>query len=135
IIEAGFPSTSEGDFQAVQEIARRTNNAVIAGLARAHPNDIDRCAEAVRIAKQGRVHIVIATSPLHMKVKLMKTPAEVLDISVASVTRARNRIDNVEWSAEDATRSDIDYLCRIVEAVIKAGATTVNFPDTVGYTT
>lgn len=135
IIEAGFPSTSEGDFQAVQEIARRTNNAVIAGLARAHPNDIDRCAEAVRVAKQGRVHIVIATSPLHMKVKLMMTPEQVLETSVASVTRARNRIDDVEWSAEDATRSDIDYLCRIVEAVIKAGATTVNFPDTVGYTT
>ncbi|MGO4712875.1 2-isopropylmalate synthase [Bradyrhizobium sp. 2TAF24] len=135
IIEAGFPSTSEGDFQAVQEIGRRTRNAVIAGLARAHPNDIDRCAAAVKVAKRGRVHIVIATSPLHMKVKLAKTPEEVLDISVASVTRARNQIDNVEWSAEDGTRSELDYLCRIVEAVIKAGATTINIPDTVGYTT
>jgi 2-isopropylmalate synthase len=135
IIEAGFPITSQGDFRAVHEIAKRATGAVIAGLARAHPQDIDRCAEAVRPARRGRVHIVIATSALHMKVKLMMTPQQVLETSVASVARARNQIDDVEWSAEDATRSDIDYLCRIVEAVIKAGATTVNIPDTVGYTT
>ncbi len=134
VIEAGFPITSQGDFEAVSEIARRSKNAVIAGLSRAHPADIDRCAEAVKFAKRGRVHTVIATSPLHMRVKLNKTPEEVLETSVAMVARARNQIDDVEWSAEDGTRSEMEYLCRIVEAVIKAGATTVNIPDTVGYT-
>ena len=135
VIEAGFPITSEGDFQAVSEIARRSKNAVIAGLSRANPKDIDRCAEAVKFARRGRVHTVIATSPLHMRVKLNMTPEQVMELSIANVTRARNQIDDVEWSAEDATRSEMDYLCRIVEAVIKAGATTVNIPDTVGYTT
>src|SRR3979490_2784220 len=135
VIEAGFPITSEGDFQAVSEIARRSKNAVIAGLSRANPKDIDRCAEAVKFARRGRVHTVIATSPLHMRVKLNMTPEQVMELSIANVTRARNQIDDVEWSAEDAARSEMDYLCRIVEAVIKAGATTVNIPDTVGYTT
>src|SRR6516162_2287183 len=134
VIEAGFPITSEGDFQAVSEIARRSKNAVIAGLSRVHPKDIDRCAEAVKFAKRGRVHTVIATSPLHMRVKLNMTPEQVIETSIANVTRARNHIDDVEWSAEDGTRSNMDFLCRIVEAVIKAGATTVNIPDTVGYT-
>ena len=134
VIEAGFPITSEGDFQAVSEIARRSKNAVIAGLSRVHPKDIDRCAEAVKFAKRGRVHTVIATSPLHMRVKLNMTPEQVIETSIANVTRARNHIDDVEWSAEDGTRSEMDFLCRIVEAVIKAGATTVNIPDTVGYT-
>ncbi len=135
VIEAGFPIASDGDFEAVREIARRSKNAVIAGLARAQPKDIDRCAEAVKHARRGRIHTFIATSPLHMKVKLGMTPEQVIDNSVAVVARARNHIDDVEWSAEDGTRSDIDFLCRIVEAVIKAGATTVNIPDTVGYTT
>jgi 2-isopropylmalate synthase len=135
VIEAGFPISSEGDFEAVSEIARRSKNAVIAGLSRAHPKDIDRCAEAVKLAKRGRIHTVIATSPLHMKVKLAMSPEKVIETSIASVTRARNHIDDVEWSAEDGTRSEMDFLCRIVEAVIKAGATTVNIPDTVGYTT
>src|SRR5947209_1438980 len=134
VIEAGFPITSEGDFQAVSEIARRSKNSVIAGLSRANPKDIDRCAEAVKLARRGRVHTVIATSPLHMRVKLNMTPEQVLELSIANVTRARNHIDDVEWSAEDGTRSEMDFLCRIVEAVIKAGATTVNIPDTVGYT-
>src|SRR5213075_1806133 len=134
VIEAGFPITSEGDFQAVSEIARRSKNAVIAGLSRAHPKDIDRCAEAVKFGRRGRVHTVIATSPLHMRVKLNMSPEQVLETSIANVTRARNHIDDVEWSAEDGTRSEMDFLCRIVEAVIKAGATTVNIPDTVGYT-
>src|SRR5258706_11732524 len=134
VIEAGFPIPSEGDFRAVGEIARRSKNAVIAGLSRANPKDIDRCAEAVKFAKRGRVHTVIATSPLHMRVKLNMTPEQVLETSIANVTRARNHIDDVEWSAEDGTRSEMDFLCRIVEAVIKAGATTVNIPDTVGYT-
>jgi 2-isopropylmalate synthase len=135
VIEAGFPISSEGDFQAVHEIAKRSKNAVIAGLSRVNPKDIDRCAEAVKAARRGRIHTVIATSPLHMKVKLNMTPEQVIDASVVNVTRARNHIDDVEWSAEDGTRSEIDFLCRIVEAVIKAGATTVNIPDTVGYTT
>jgi 2-isopropylmalate synthase len=135
VIEAGFPISSEGDFQAVHEIAKRSKNAVIAGLSRVNPKDIDRCAEAVKAARRGRIHTVIATSPLPMKVKLNMTPEQVLDASVLNVTRARNHIDDVEWSAEDGTRSEIDFLCRIVEAVIKAGATTVNIPDTVGYTT
>src|SRR5947208_2149180 len=134
VIEAGFPITSEGDFQAVSEIARRSKNAVIAGLSRAHPKDIDRCAEAVKFARRGRVHTVIATSPLHMRVKLNMTPEQVLETSIANVSRARNHIDDVEWSAEDGTRSEMEFLCRVVEAVIKAGATTVNIPDTVGYT-
>src|SRR5665213_1603033 len=134
VIEAGFPITSEGDFQAVSEIAKRSKNSVIAGLSRANPKDIDRCAEAVKFARRGRVHTVIATSPLHMRVKLNMTPEQVMELSIANVTRARNQIDDVEWSAEDGTRSEMDYLCRIVEAVIKAGATTVNIPDTVGYT-
>src|SRR3569832_165202 len=135
IIEAGFPITSEGDFQAVSEIALRSMYSVIAVLSRANPKDNDRCAEAAKFAKRGRVHTVIATSPLHMRVKLNMTPEQVMELSIATVTRARNQIDDVEWSAEDATRSEMDYLCRIVEAVIKAGATTVNIPDTVGYTT
>jgi 2-isopropylmalate synthase len=134
IIEAGFPISSEGDFQAVHEIAKRSKNAIIAGLARAHPKDIDRCAEAVKPARRGRVHIVIATSPLHMKVKLNMTPEQVIETSIASVTRARNQIDDVEWSAEDGTRSEMEFLCRVVEAAMKAGATTINIPDTVGYT-
>src|SRR5437588_117637 len=134
VIEAGFPITSEGDFQAVSEIARRSKNAVIAGLSGAHPKDIDRCAEAVKFGRRGRVHTVIATSPLHMRVKLNMSPEQVIETSIANVTRARNHIDDVEWSAEDGTRSEMEFLCRIVEAVIKAGATTVNIPDTVGYT-
>src|SRR2546429_2284784 len=133
-MEAVFPTPSEGVFKAVGETPRRSKNAVIAGLSRAHPKDIDRCAEAVKFAKRGRVHTVIATSPLHMKVKLNMTPEQVIETSVASVTRARNQIDDVEWSAEDGTRSEMEFLCRVVEAVIKAGATTVNIPDTVGYT-
>ena len=135
IIEAGFPISSQGDFESVQAIARRTKRAVVAGLSRANEKDIDRCGEAVREARRGRIHTVIATSDLHMKVKLMMTPEQVLEASVAAVTRARNLIDDVEWSCEDGTRSDIDFLCRCIEAVIKAGATTVNIPDTVGYTT
>ncbi|MGO9674544.1 MAG: 2-isopropylmalate synthase [Methylocella sp.] len=133
IIEAGFPIASEGDFEAVSAIAERTQNAVIAGLARAIEADIARCAEAVRKARRPRIHLFISTSPLHMKYKLQKQPAQVLDLITASVTRARNLVDDVEWSAEDGTRSEIDFLCRCVEAAIKAGATTINIPDTVGY--
>ena len=135
IIEAGYPAASNGDFEAVAEIARRTRRAIVAGLARTAANDIDRAAAAVRFAQRGRVHVFVSTSPVHMKYKLQKSADEVLAMSIASVERARNLVDDVEWSAEDGTRTEIDYLCRCVEAVIKAGATTVNIPDTVGYTT
>lgn len=134
IIEAGFPAASVGDFEAVSEIAKRSQNAVIAGLARANPKDIDRAGEAVRQAKRGRIHTFIGTSPLHRQYQLQMSAEQVYEAVVSSVTRARNLIDDVEWSAMDATRTEPDYLCRVVEAAIKAGATTINIPDTVGYT-
>jgi 2-isopropylmalate synthase len=134
IIEAGFPIASDGDFAAVQEIARRTKNAVVCGLSRAAFNDIDRCAEAIKPAERKRIHTFLSTSPVHMKWKLQKEPHEVLDMVIAQVTRARNHVDDVEWSAEDGTRTEFEFLCRCVEAAIKAGARTINIPDTVGYT-
>ena len=134
IIEAGFPIASDGDFAAVQEIARRTKNAVVCGLARAAFKDIDRCAEAIKPAEKSRIHTFISTSPVHMKYKLQKEPREVYEMVVAQVTRARGYTDDVEWSCEDGTRTEHDFLCRCVEAAINAGATTINIPDTVGYT-
>ena len=134
IIEAGFPIASDGDFTAVQEIARRSKRATIAGLARAGQKDIDRAGEAIKPAKRGRIHTFISTSPVHMKWKLQKEPHEVYEMVISSVTRARGFTDDVEWSAEDGTRTEHDFLCRCVEAAIKAGATTINIPDTVGYT-
>jgi 2-isopropylmalate synthase len=134
IIEAGFPIASEGDFLAVQEIARRTKNSVVCGLSRAAPKDIDRCAEAIKPAARRRIHTFLSTSPVHMKWKLQKEPHEVYEMVIAQVTRARNHTDDVEWSAEDGTRTEHDFLCRCVEAAINAGATTINIPDTVGYT-
>jgi 2-isopropylmalate synthase len=134
IIEAGFPIASEGDFLAVSEIAKRTKNAVVCGLSRAAFKDIDRCGEAIKPARRSRIHTFISTSPVHMKHKLQKEPHEVYEMVVAQVTRARNHTDNVEWSSEDGTRTELDFLCRCVEAAIKAGATTINIPDTVGYT-
>ena len=133
IIEAGYPFASDGDFEAVHEIAKRTENAVVCGLSRAAHKDIDRCAEAVKVAKRGRIHTFLSTSPVHMKYKLQMEASQVYEMVVSSVTRARNHIDDVEWSAEDATRTEFDFLCRCVEAAIKAGATTINLPDTVGY--
>ena len=133
IIEAGFPIASNGDFEAVQEIARVVRNATIAGLARANPRDIDRAAEALRGAARPRIHTFISTSPLHMRYKLQMEPDAVLDAVTASVTQARNHTDDVEWSAEDGSRTEPDFLCRCVEAAIRAGATTINIPDTVGY--
>lgn len=135
IIEAGFPIASEGDFEAVTAIAKRTQNSVIAGLARAINKDIDRCGEAVKYARRPRIHTFVSTSPIHLAHQMKKTQEEVLDIISATVARARNLVDNVEWSAMDATRTPIDYLCRCVETAIKAGATTINLPDTVGYAT
>jgi 2-isopropylmalate synthase len=134
IIEAGFPVASEGDFAAVREVAQRSKKAVICGLARAGAKDIDRAGEAIKPAKRGRIHTFISTSPVHMKWKLQMTPEQVLEMVIASVTRARGFTDDVEWSCEDGTRTEHDFLCRCVEAAINAGATTINIPDTVGYT-
>src|SRR5712664_1254400 len=134
IIEAGFPIASEGDFLAVNEIAKRTKRAVVCGLSRAGQKDIDRCGEAIRPAERGRIHTFISTSPVHMKWKLQMEPEQVFQMVVSSVTRARDYTDDVEWSAEDGTRTEHDFLCRCVEAAIAAGATTINIPDTVGYT-
>ena len=135
IIEAGFPIASQGDFEAVQEIARRVKRATVAGLARAGLKDIDRAGEAVRSAHNGRIHTFLATSPIHLKYQLQKTEEQVLEMVTASVSRARNLVGDVEWSAMDATRTPLDYLARCVEAAIRAGATTINLPDTVGYAT
>ncbi len=134
VIEAGFPIASEGDFEAVSEIARRTKNSVIAGLARAIPADIRRCADAVKHAKRPRIHTFVSTSPIHLEFQMRKSQEEVLDIIHETVTLARSLCDDVEWSAMDATRTPLDYLARCVEAAIEAGATTINLPDTVGYT-
>jgi 2-isopropylmalate synthase len=133
IIEAGFPIASEGDFRAVSEIARQSQNAVICGLARAQLPDIDRCWEAVKHARRPRIHTFIGTSPLHRAIPNldMDQMAERID---QTVTHARNLCDNVQWSPMDATRTEEDYLCRTVEIAIKAGASTINIPDTVGYT-
>jgi 2-isopropylmalate synthase len=133
IIEAGFPIASEGDFRAVSEIAKRSKNAVICGLSRANYKDIDRCAEAIRHAAQPRIHTFIGTSPLHRAIPDL-TQDEMADRIHETVTHARNLCDNVQWSPMDATRTEWDYLCRVVEIAIKAGATTINIPDTVGYT-
>jgi 2-isopropylmalate synthase len=135
IIEAGFPIASDGDFAAVHEIAKRTKKAVVCGLSRAGFKDIDRAAEAIKPARRGRIHTFISTSPVHMKWKLQMTPEQVYELVVAQVTRARNHAEDVEWSPEDATRTEPDFLCRCVEAAIKAGASTINMPDTVGYST
>jgi 2-isopropylmalate synthase len=135
IIEAGFPIASEGDFAAVAEIARQLKRAVVCGLSRAGELDIDRAGEAVKHARRPRIHTFISTSPVHRKYKLQKSAEQVLEMVHFQVARARNWVDDVEWSAEDATRTEIDYLCRCVETAIKAGASTINLPDTVGYAT
>jgi len=134
VIEAGFPAASDGDFDAVQAVARTVKDSTICGLARANESDIRRCGEAVKVAARPRVHTFIATSPIHMEKKLRMEPSQVIDQAVRAVKWAREYTDNVEFSPEDAGRSDIDFLCRILEQVIKAGATTINVPDTVGYT-
>ncbi|MEM7472522.1 MAG: 2-isopropylmalate synthase [Pseudomonadota bacterium] len=133
IIEAGFPIASEGDFEAVSAIAAQSQNAVICGLARANFKDIDRCWEAVKHAAQPRIHTFIGTSPLHRAIPNL-TKDEMADKIHETVSHARNLCDNVQWSPMDATRTEWDYLCRTVEIAIKAGATTINIPDTVGYT-
>jgi 2-isopropylmalate synthase len=134
VIEAGFPIASNGDFEAVRRIAEIVTESTICGLARATAKDIERCAEAIKPARRGRIHTFISTSPVHMKHKLQMGPNAVLEAIHASVSLARNHTDDVEWSAEDATRTERDFLRRCVEVAIRAGATTINIPDTVGYT-
>tara|TARA_Y100000052_G_scaffold27554_1_gene36239 strand:- start:21814 stop:23349 length:1536 start_codon:yes stop_codon:yes gene_type:complete len=134
VIEAGFPAASGGDFDCVRMIAEQTQtDTIVCGLARSTPNDIERCGEAVRGAANPRIHTFIATSPLHMEQKLKMGENAVLEAIGRSVTQARDLVPDVEWSAEDATRSDFEFLCRAVDAAIAAGATTINLPDTVGY--
>jgi len=133
IIEAGFPIASIGDFESVQAVARTIKDSTVCGLARALDKDIDRAGEALKEANSARIHTFIATSPIHMERKLRMSPDQVVEQAVHAVKRARQYTDNVEFSAEDAGRSDIDFLCRIFEAVIAAGASTLNVPDTVGY--
>src|SRR5688572_23183165 len=134
VIEAGFPAASDGDFDAVKAVATVIRDSTVCGLARANEKDVRRCGEAVRGAHSPRVHTFIATSPIHMEKKLRMEPSQVIEQAVRAVKWAREYTDNIEFSPEDAGRSDIDFLCRILERVIAAGATTINVPDTVGYT-
>jgi len=133
IIEAGFPIASEDDFNGVRLIAQEVKGPVIAALSRARKEDIERAAEAISAAEKRRIHTFIATSDIHMQRKLKMSPEAVIEAAVAAVKLARQYTDDVEFSAEDASRSDIDFLCRVIEAAIHAGATTINIPDTVGY--
>jgi len=133
VIEAGFPICSDDDFEAVKEISKRVKKSTIAGLSRATPKDIDRTWEAVKFAKKPRIHTFIATSEIHMEHKLGKTREQVLESATEAVRYAKTLCDDVEFSAEDASRSEPDFLCSVFEAVIDAGATVVNVPDTVGY--
>jgi 2-isopropylmalate synthase len=133
VMEAGFPAASPGDFEAVEAVARTVTESVVCALARARDEDIDAAARALQPARAGRIHTFIATSPIHMERKLRMTPDEVVEAAVRAVKRARQYTDDVEFSPEDAGRSDVDFLCRVIEAVIDAGARTVNIPDTVGY--
>jgi len=133
VIEAGFPAASTGDFEAVRAVARTVRYSTVAGLARTKDADIDRAGEAVREAPRSRIHTFIGTSPIHMEAKLRMQPDAVIEAAVAAVERARGWTDDVEFSCEDAGRSEVDFLCRIIERAIDAGAGTINIPDTVGY--
>src|SRR5260370_32785815 len=133
VIEAGFPIASNGDFEAVREVAKIVKNSTVAGLSRAVRMDIDRAWEALKHAKRPRIHSVLATSPLHMKFKLQMTPEQGHQAGIDSRTHPRHLCDDVEWSAEDGSRSDHDFLCRVVEAAIKAGAPTIKIPHTGRY--
>ena len=134
VMEAGFPAASNGDFEAVSEIAKILKKTIPCGLARAVKADIEKCRDALKHAKRFRIHTFLSTSPLHMKHKLKKTPKEVLELIKDSVSLARRFTDDVEWSPEDGTRTTPDFLCKTVELAIKCGAKTINIPDTVGYT-
>ena len=133
VIEAGFPIASNGDFEAVREVAKLMKKSIVCGLARSGRQDIERAAKALKPARRPRIHTFIATSPLHMKYKLQMEPEEVYQQVVDSVTLARNHTDDVDWSPEDGSRTEPDFLCRVTEAAINAGATCINLPDTVGY--
>jgi 2-isopropylmalate synthase len=133
VIEAGFPIASNGDFEAVREVARQVRESTVCGLARAARGDIDRAWEALQHASRARIHTFISTSPLHMKYKLQMEPSAVHQAVIDSVSHARNLCGDVEWSCEDGSRTEHDFLCRTVESAIKAGARTINIPDTVGY--
>ena len=135
VLEAGFAASSSGDFQAVSRIAGEVRGPVIASLARAHPDDIDQAWDALRHADQARIHVFMSTSPIHMERMLRMTPAEVLQASVEGVRRARRYTDDVEFSPQDATRSEYQFLVDVCRAAVEAGATTINIPDTVGYAT
>ena len=135
IIEAGFPIASPGDFESVKMVARHIKHSTICGLARSLKKDIDAASDAIKPAKRGRIHVFLATSKIHLEHKFKKGPDEILQIAVDAVKYARGKCDNIEFSPEDASRSDKDFLYRVLEAVIKVGATTVNIPDTVGYAT
>ncbi len=133
IMEAGFPASSPGDFEAVRRIADQAGDIQVAGLARCVASDIDKCWEAIKNAKNPRIHVFVSTSPLHMQHKLRKKPEDVLAMAVEGVRRSAGYTSNVEFSCEDFSRSEGDFVCQVLEAVIKAGATTINLPDTVGY--
>ena len=133
VIEAGFAASSPGDFEAIRAVAAIVRDSTVCSLARANDSDVRRAGEAIKGANSGRIHTFIATSPIHMKHKLRMEPEAVLEAAVRAVKLAREYTDDVEFSAEDAVRSDVDFLCRVFEAAIKAGATTINVPDTVGY--
>ena len=133
IIEAGFPIASEGDFESVKAVAEIIRSSTVCGLARAKKIDIERAGEAIKPAESGRIHTFLATSPIHMQHKLRMSPDEVVEAAVAAVRLARRYTDDIEFSPEDAGRSEPDFLCRVIEAVIAEGATTINIPDTVGY--
>ena len=133
VIEAGFPVASPGDFESVKAVATQVTDSTVCGLARALDKDIDSAGEALKPANSSRIHTFIATSPIHMKMKLRMEPEQVIEQAVRAVKRAGQYTDNIEFSPEDAGRSEPDFLCRVVEAAIDAGATTINIPDTVGY--
>jgi 2-isopropylmalate synthase len=133
VIEAGFPASSNGDFEAVSAVAKLVKDSTVAGLCRANDKDVQRGIDALKGAKSWRIHTFLATSPLHMKMKLRMTPDQVFEQAKLAVRYAKNACPDVEFSPEDASRSEPDFLCRVLEAVIKEGATTVNIPDTVGY--
>jgi 2-isopropylmalate synthase len=135
VIEAGFAASSEGDFQAISAVASAVKDSIVCSLARANDKDITRAADALKLANAKRIHAFLATSPLHMAVKLRMSPEEVLEQAKRSIRFARNLADDVEFSAEDGYRSEMDFLCKVVEGVINEGATTINIPDTVGYAT
>ena len=135
IIEAGFAVSSPGDFESVKTIAGAVKDCAVASLARANRKDIDTAWEAVKEAASPRIHLFLATSPLHMEYKLKMTPEQVLEATAAMTAHAKRYCSDIEFSAEDATRSDWDFLVKVIDAAIRSGATTVNIPDTVGYTT